>query len=105
MDFEVITIRFAENKDIKRIWYLLHADCKGWSMEMISGNLDHMLVLAKNDQLLGVLYGELAASKVKVFWIVIHPLYPEEELKQLFIRALNSTQKFNFSLYKGKIIQ
>jgi hypothetical protein len=93
IDFEAITIRRADNTDIKRIWDLLHADCKGWSMEMITGNLEHLLVLCKQNKLLGVLYGALACSKAEIFWIVIHPFYPEKEIKQLFIQTLHGTRQ------------
>lgn len=90
MNFEAITIRCAENTEVKEIWDLLHADGKGWSMEMIAENLDHILILCKQNKILGVLYGELNPYQTTVFWIVIHPLYPEEQLKQILVQGLKS---------------
>jgi hypothetical protein len=88
MAFESIIIRRAKNRDIEGIWDLLHADCKGWSEEQICSNLSYLLVLTKHDKLLGVLFGELTSGKKEVFWIVIHPLYPEELLKKMLFQGL-----------------
>ena len=92
MDFEAITIRSAESKDVKEIWDLLHADCRSWSEVQISENLHQLLILAKGNRLLGVLYGDLNPYKIAVFWVAIHPLYPEMQFNQLFIQALQGIQ-------------
>jgi hypothetical protein len=88
MSFAAITIRPAEYKDIDGIWHLLHAECKGWSDEEIQRNLPLLFVLTRQDKLLGVLWGELMHRNVKIMWIVIHPLYAEGPLKQVFIQFL-----------------
>lgn len=92
MAFEAIIIRSADSTDIEKIWDLLHADCKGWSEEQIRRNLSHLFLLTRHDKLLGVLYGEVMSGKVIVVWMVIHPLYAEVQLKQVFIQALQCTQ-------------
>ncbi|HBE79872.1 MAG TPA: hypothetical protein DDW65_19150 [Firmicutes bacterium] len=92
MAFEAITIRRAEPKDRDGIWHLLHAQCKGWSEEQIDENLPNLLLLIKQDKILAVLFGKLTAGKTEVIWIVIHPLYPEEELKQTLVHGLLGSQ-------------
>jgi hypothetical protein len=92
MAFEAITIRRAEPKDRDGIWHLLHAQCKGWSGEQIRQNLPNLLLLIKQDKILAVLFGKLTTGKTEVIWIVIHPLYPEEELKQILVHSLLGSQ-------------
>jgi predicted N-acetyltransferase YhbS len=50
MNFEAITIRVAEVKDINQIWDLLHADVKAWSEAEIIQNIHQLIVLAKQDK-------------------------------------------------------
>ncbi len=92
MDFKTITIRSAGAKDIEGIWHLLHANCMGWSQEKIKENIGRLLVMEEGEdereRLLGVLYGELNPYKKEVFWVAVHPLYPEEPLKQMLVGSL-----------------
>jgi N-acetylglutamate synthase-like GNAT family acetyltransferase len=92
MNFEAITIRVAEAKDIKQIWDLLHTDVKTWSETEIIRNIQQLIVLTKQDKLLGVLFGELTPSKAEVIWVVIHPMYPENLLRELLFQSLKGTQ-------------
>jgi hypothetical protein len=92
MTFEAITIRPAEAIDIKEIWDLFHADSKTWTEEQIMRNIQQLLVLTRQDKLLGVLFGKLTPGKEEVIWIVIHPMYPEAQLKELMIQGLKVTQ-------------
>ncbi len=88
MDFKTITIRSAGAKDIDGIWHLLHANSMGWRREKVKENIDHLLVMVEENRLLGTLYGEFNPYKKEVFWVVVHPLYPEEPLKQMLIGSL-----------------
>lgn len=92
MTFEAITIRPAEVKDIQEIWDLLHADSKGWCEAEIRGNIHQLIVLTRQDKLLGVLFGKLIPGKEEVFWIAIHPMYPEKQLKEAMIESLKGTR-------------
>lgn len=89
MDFETITIRCAESKDIPGIWDLLHADCKPWREDEIKENLNQILLLSKQDKLLGVLFWEFNFGNKQVHWVVIHPFYPEEHFKELLIHSFH----------------
>lgn len=96
MDFKTITIRSAEKKDIEGIWHLLHANSIGWGQEKIEENIGRLLVMEegegegerKGERLLAILYGEFNPYKKEVFWVAVHPLYPEEPLKQMLIGSL-----------------
>ncbi len=90
MDFKTITIRCAGTKDIEGIWHLLHANCMGWRQEKVKENIDHLLVMeeGEGERLLGILFGEFNPYHKEVFWVAVHPLYPEEPLKQMLIGSL-----------------
>ncbi len=92
MDFKTITIRSAGAKDIEGIWHLLHANSMGWSREKVKENIDHLLVMeegeGKGERLLAILYRELNSYQTEDFWVAVHPLYPEEPLKQMMIGSL-----------------
>ena len=92
MDFKTITIRSAEEKDIEGIWHLLHANSMGWSREKVKENIDHLLVIeegeGKGERLLAILYRELNSYQKEDFWVAVHPLYPEEPLKQMLVGSL-----------------
>jgi N-acetylglutamate synthase-like GNAT family acetyltransferase len=88
MDFKTITIRSAGAKNIEGIWHLLHANSMGWSREKIKENIDRLLVMEEGERLLAILYGELNSYHKEVFWVAVHPLHPEEPLKQMLIGSL-----------------
>ncbi len=87
---ETITIRPAINSDIEDIWHLLHADSKNWNTEHINSQLKNLVVLIKENRMLGVLYGTLTPDKTKIHWIVIHPMYPEKVLQAVMIQRIKS---------------
>jgi hypothetical protein len=87
-----MVIRFAQKGDIEAIWDLLHADCRTWNQQQIDNKLDKLLVLIKNQKMLGVLYGEFKHENSTVFWVAIHPLYPEKLLQDILIKGFYGTR-------------
>lgn len=86
MNFESIVIRRANPDDIRQIWRILHAEVITWDNERILNNLHDLLVLVRQDQVLGVLYGHL--DQKEICWVAIHPYYPEKSLQEMLADAL-----------------
>lgn len=74
------------------IWDLLHANCRNWNNQQIENNLTQLFVLMKAQKLLGVLHGEFKPGTGTIFWVEIHPLYPEKMLQDFMIQGLRRIQ-------------
>lgn len=90
MEKDVIVIRRAEAQDVESIWQVLHAEGKQWDTNEININLPHLFVLAYGTKIIGVLYGLMnPRGKLKVFWTVTHPMFPENPVKIVMHQALS----------------
>lgn len=92
MKDEIVIIRSAQKEDIEMIWDLFHANCRNWTGQQIEYNLPQLFVLLKSDKLLGVLHGEFKPGTRTIFWVEIHPLYPEKILREVMIQGLCGAQ-------------
>jgi hypothetical protein len=88
---QVIIIRQARPEDRKKIWDILHANCQTWTLHQIIDNLGEMFVLAKDDKMLGVLSGSFNLGVKKIYWVEIHPFYPEKALRDVMAQGLLGT--------------
>jgi hypothetical protein len=90
LEKDVIVIRRAEAQDVEFIWQILHAEGKQWNINEININLPHLFVLAYGTKIIGVLYGLMnPMDKLKVFWIITHPMFPENPVQILMYQALS----------------
>lgn len=84
----VVIIRQAQFKDENKIWNILHANSRTWTLEQIHQKIDGLFVLIIGHTMLGVLGGDFKQETGIVDWIEIHPFYPEKILKDLLLKGL-----------------
>ena len=75
----------AIDTDLHQIWHLLLADSKLIKEEELLAQMNDIYVLRFNNKILGALSGTYVAGKVNIIWTVIHPIYPEKELRDAMI--------------------
>lgn len=90
MTSEGICFEKSNAFDIQSIWHLLHANSKIMSEEQISALLDELYILRFRQRILGVLCGNYYERQVVIHWVIIHPLYPEKDLKEAMIKAFSA---------------
>ncbi len=87
---ESIIFRQAVENDSEEIWYLLHADSKMISAPKILELIEQLYVLEYQKRILGVLCGTYFKYQVNIPWVAIHPLYPEDSLREAMIQQFSS---------------
>lgn len=85
MTNETIYFEKANLSDLQSIWFLLHADSKMMKEKQILERMNDLYILRYRQRILGVLCGNYHAGKVTIDWVVIHPLYPESDLREVMI--------------------
>lgn len=81
MSFPPVIIRPAQERDMKSIWHLLHADGKPWSHEMICNELPNLFVLTYQERIISIFKGVFITGGIEEFWIVTHPFYLNHSIK------------------------
>jgi hypothetical protein len=89
MTNEVICFEKAAPADLQAIWHLLHADGKMMKEKQIIDILNDLYVLRYHQRILGALCGTYYAGKVNIAWVVIHPLFPEKDLREAMSRQFS----------------
>lgn len=83
---DAVSFRKADEKDLNPIWDLFHANCITLQDEEILRRIHEMYVLEYQKRILGVLCGTYLEGRVNIVWIAIHPLYPENALREAMIQ-------------------
>jgi len=60
--------------------------------------LPKLRVMVRDSKMLGVINGNFGAGAIKIEWIAIHPLYPEEQLREAMIKGVYAI----YGLDRGK---
>ncbi len=83
-----LVIRPARIGDVKGIWDLLHANTLAWPEERFTVELPKIWVMLQDSKMRGVLKGNFEVGELKVEWVAIHPLYPEQQLREAIIKGI-----------------
>jgi len=106
MQYSGLIFRPAIDKEINKIWDLLHAESIPWNESKINKHLPQLYVLLENEKILGILFGSHSDKQI-IRWVAIHPFYPEKSLKDLMIEGfysltmINEIKKFNLPCYSS----
>lgn len=84
MNDELI-IRKAGFSDVEQIWELLRTEKELWSTEKILNNFENLFVIINRKNIVSVLYGTLSPGNEKIYWVAVHPMYPQKAVSNLMI--------------------
>lgn len=84
-----LIFRPAASVDVEEIWDILHAQSIPWSVGKIQSQIDRFFLLLQNQSILGVMW-EPVQGELGCEWVVIHPFYPEQPLRDLIIESRRS---------------
>jgi N-acetylglutamate synthase-like GNAT family acetyltransferase len=84
----IFSISLAKENDIDSIHRLLVADNIMLSQNQIKGELDSLFLLKHNEKKIAVLNGNFGKEKEEIFWVAVHPFYPQRVLIDSMIKGL-----------------